>query len=439
MPSRRRLLLATAAALPLGACGWLGQDEGPPLPGVRKSVLMTTPGPVADVAAAGVSIDLPAPNAQPEWPQAFANLAHVTGRAAGTGTLSEAWSTSIGASASSSYPLLGSLVAAQGRIFGVDSEGRVTALDGSSGKEIWSQHISRLGDSDRVAGGAAAYDNGLLFVTYGNGWVVALDANDGKEVWRRQLNSPLRSAPTAAPGNVLVRTADNQLYSLNPTTGELRWRHAGAFEQAGILGGSPAAVLGTTVIVAYSSGEVFALLLDDGRELWTETVLGGRSILALDTITDITAAPVIADGTVYIAGGAGEMAALMLDRGTRVWDNQISSLETPALAGNVLYVITEAGELVCLLRQSGAVRWVQHIATQAGLTKLPSNTSWTGPLLVGDSLIVAGSSGDVLSFSPNDGSFQQHYAGGTPIRQPPIVANGTVYVLDDKSRVTALR
>lgn len=439
MPSRRHLLLATAAALPLGACGWLGQDEGPPLPGVRKSVLMSTPGPVADVAAAGVSIDLPAPNAQPEWPQAFSNLAHAMGRAAGAGTLNEAWSTSIGASASASYPLLGSLVAAQGRIFGVDSEGRVTALDGASGNEVWSQRIKRLNDNDRVASGAAVYDNGLVFVTYANGWVVALDANEGKEIWRRQLDAPLRCAPSAAPGNLLVRTADNQLYSLNPTTGELRWRHAGAFEQAGILGGSPPAVLGTTVIVAYSSGEVFALLLDDGRELWTETVLRGRSILALDTITDITAAPIIADGTVYIAGGAGEMAALMFDRGTRVWDNQLTSLETPCLAGNVLYVVTEAGELVCVLRQNGAIRWVQHIATQAGLTKLPANTGWTGPVLVGNSLIVAGSSGDVLSFSPIDGSFQQRYAGETPIRQPPIVANGTVYVLDDKARVTALR
>jgi outer membrane protein assembly factor BamB len=439
MPSRRHLLLTTAAALPLGACGWLGQEEGPPLPGVRKSVLLTDTGPVADVAAAGVAVQLPPANALPEWPQAGGDPAHAPQRAAGTGSLSELWRASLGASASASYPLLGAPVVAQGRVFGVDSEGRVTALDASSGNEVWSRRIRRLGDSDRLTSGAAAYDNGLVFVTYSHGWVVALDANSGKEVWRRSLSSPLRAAPTAVAGNVLVRTADNQLYSLNPATGELRWRHAGAFEQAGLLGSAPAAVSGNAAIVAYSSGEVFALLLEDGRELWTETVLRGRSILALDTITAITAAPIIAGNVVYVAGGAGEMAAFMFDRGTRIWDNRITALQTPWLAGNVLFVITEAGELVCILRETGAVRWVQHIATQAGLDKLPSNTAWSGPILVGDSLILAGSSGDVLSFNPSDGTFKQRYALGTAIRQPPVVANGIVYVLDDDARVTALR
>lgn len=439
MLSRRNLLLATAASVPLGACGWLGQEEGPPLPGTRHAVLMTDSGPVPDSASSTVAVQLGSPSGVPEWPQADGNAAHAAPRAAGSGNLGETWRTSIGASSSSTSPILGPPVVAQGRLFAIDADGRITAVDAGSGDQVWSQRIGALGKRDRLAGGALTYDNGKIFVAFASGWVVGLDANSGQEIWRRSVQSPLRTSPTAVSGNVLVRTGDNQLYSLNPATGELRWRHAGAYEQAGILGGAPPAVAGNTVVVAYSSGEVFGLLVDDGRELWTDTVLRARGILALDTITDITAAPVIIDNTVYVAGGAGEMAAFLLDRGSRVWDADVTALQTPCISGNAIFLVNERGELVCLLRETGRVRWVQRIADAAALRKVPSDASWSGPILVGDSLIVTGSTGDVLSFSPYDGSFKQRYDNGTPYRLPPVVAAGTVYALDEKARVTALR
>ncbi len=69
------------------------------------------------------------------------------------------------------------------------------------------------------------------------------------------------------------------------------------------------------MVVAYSSGEVFALTLDTGRPIWSDTVARPRRTLAIGTITDITGSPVIDRDRVYVTGTGGvmsEQAALVL-------------------------------------------------------------------------------------------------------------------------------
>jgi outer membrane protein assembly factor BamB len=245
--------------------------------------------------------------------------------------------------------------------------------------------------------------------------------------------------PTVADGRVLVRTADNQLYALEPATGEILWRHSGLFEQAGLLGGAPPAYESGIVVVAYSSGEVFGLRVETGRPLWSETVLRPRRIYAIEAISDIVGAPVIDRGRVDVAGSGGEMVALELQTGSRVWDLALTSIQTPWAAGEFLFVVTERGELVCLLRQGGRIRWVSPLDPPAEEGQIRSGTIWTGPLLVSDRLLVAGSSGEIASVSPYTGEIIGKAPAGGAVSQPPVVAEGTVFVLTDGGDLVAFR
>ena len=71
----------------------------------------------------------------------------------------------------------------------------------------------------------------------------------------------------------------------------------------------------------------------------------------------------------------------------------------------------------------------------------PSSTpiDWTGPILVGDRLLIAGSNRQALSVSPYNGEILGRLELPGPVLIPPIVAGGTVYFLTEDAELLAYR
>ena len=64
---------------------------------------------------------------------------------------------------------------------------------------------------------------------------------------------------------------------------------------------------------------------------------------------------------------------------------------------------------------------------------------WQGPVLAGDRLWAVNSEGQIYTVSTGEGSATLFRELEQPISLPPIVANNTLYVLDDSGRITAFR
>ena len=322
----------------------------------------------------------------------------------------------------------------------MDVEGVISAFDVDDGERRWQYQPKGVDAESGLLDGGLAYDNGWLFVTMSSGNVLGLNATKGTEIWRQDLDLPLRAAPTVAQGRLLVLSADNQLYALNGETGRPVWRHTGFFEGAGLLGGPSPAVDTGIAVVPYSSAEVFGLRLDNGRPLWSDTIQRPRRTEALAQINDIDGQPVIEGDQVYVAGYGGEMAAIQLRRGVRTWDLDLGSTQAPWLAGDFIYVLTSRSEVVCLLRDNGGIRWVSPLPRLTDPND-PSSTpiEWTGPILVGDRLLIAGSNRQALSVSPYNGEILGRLDLPGPVLIPPIVAGGTVYFLTEDAELLAYR
>jgi outer membrane protein assembly factor BamB len=433
--------LALAIALGLAACSgddvWFGAAEDPPLPGERVSVMLLERELSADPNLADLPVELPPPVQNDSWPQNGGVATHAMHHLAANGPLDLAWRTDIGAGSADSGQVLARPVIAEGRVFTMDAEGTIHAFDADGGAPIWTFTQE---EEDGVIGGGLAYANGWLFATLSSGEVIGLDATTGAVMWRQPLGSPLRAAPTIAEDRVLVLSADNQLYALDGTTGRPVWRHSGFLEGAALLGGPSPAVDRGLVIVPYSSAEVYALRLDSGRPLWSDTVERPRRTQALDEITDIEAMPVIEGDTVYVAGYGGQMAAIDARRGIRAWDLDVASTDTPWLAGDFIYVLTTRGEVVCLLRESGRVRWVSPLP-RFNNPDDPGSTAivWTGPILVGDRLLIVGSNGQAVTMSPYNGEILGRQDLPGPVAVAPVAALGNVYMVTEDAELLAYR
>ena len=388
--------LAIPAALALAGCGsgWLGEPPPPPLEGERLPALALERELVGDAALEGAPIVLPPPETA-DWPQHGGRADKAPQHAAAPGPLRELWSSDIGTGQGADRKLVAAPVAGGGRLFAMDAESGVTALDPESGRRLWRFDVAAAGD-DGGWGGGLAFDGGRLFVTTGYGEALALDAENG----------------------------------------DILWRHRGLEETIALLGGGGPAVAGSLALAAYASGELYALRAENGRVSWSDNLAFTERLATLASLNDIQGGAVADRGLVFASSYSGRLVAIDLDSGARVWERPIASAQTPWPAGDHLYVVTASGRIVCLLRADGRIRWVRQLpAAEDG----EDETLWSGPILAGGRLLVAASDGRALALSPHNGDVLQTMRLGSGLPLAPIAAGGTVFLVEDSGRIVALR
>ncbi len=392
-----------------------------------------------DPALADVAVVLPPEDANADWPQAGGTASKSYGHLALGQSLRRLWSVGI-AGSSSKQRLAAAPVIGGGRLFVMGTNGVVSAFDAASGARGWQHEFPVSGEgSSSVFGGGASFDEGKLYVTTGLGEVAALDAATGKEIWKVKPAGPLRGSPTIAFNAVYVMTQDNQIHVLNTGDGKPLWKESGATGQAGVFGvAAPAAGQGT-VIAGYSTGELVAYRYENGRTLWSDALARTSISTQVGILTDVDADPIIDSGRVYALGQGGRMAAYELLTGQRVWELNLAGISTPAVAGDWIFTLTDDARLLCIERSTGKVRWITQLARFKNEEKKKNPIFWTGPVLAGNRLWVANSEGLVATANVMDGTVQDFTKLGSGVSLAPVVAKGTLYILDDGGKVSAFR
>ncbi len=435
-----RTALALSVLVTLGACDyWLGERDSAPLPGKRISALSRELALRPDPQAKDVEILLPSPILNEAWPQAGGVPSHAMRHILIAKEISKVWSSSIGAAANETERYTASPVIANGRIFTMDSASVVAAFDVTSGDKLWSLNLTPDEEDDGHIGGGVAYSQGRIFAAAGFGEVVALDAEKGGELWRRRVNAPMRTAPTVLDGRVFVVTVDNKLIALAASNGQELWEHRGITEPTSLLGGASPAAHGGVVIVPYSSGELVALKAETGQVLWSDSLTSVRRFDEISTLSHIRGRPIIDKGLVFAVSHSEQMVAIDLRTGRRVWERQVGGIESPWVAGDYLFVLTNGAELVCIGRKDGKIYWVSALPRFADQKDQDEPITWTGPILAGDRLIIAGSHGKAMTISPYSGEILNIRKMPGAVTVAPVASDGTVYFLSDNSELTAYR
>ncbi|HVQ09014.1 MAG TPA: PQQ-binding-like beta-propeller repeat protein [Allosphingosinicella sp.] len=455
------IVLALAAASLLSGCGIFGRGDRPNTPtvGNRIRVLGTENQIEADPLLAAIPVTVPAPVTNADWAQPGGNLSKTMYHVALGETPRQAWSVSIGNGNSFRTRLVAEPVAADGRVYTIDTLARVRAFNIETGAQIWTRQVrSEASPTETLFGGGVTYDNGRIYVTNGAGDAAALDAATGNQLWITKPGGPLRGAPTVANDTVYMLSGDSQLYALNAENGELRWQGAGSFELAGVFGSAAPAFAQSTLVVGYSSGELTAYRYENGNVVWQDALARTGISTSVGQLSDIDADPVIDNGRVFAIGQGGRMVAIELITGQRAWEINIGGLSTPWVAGDWVFVVTDKAQLLAVARSSGRIRWISQLPgfRRPPRTRNPSSSDmaagrtstvrpgegplyWRGPVLAGNRLVLTGSNGNIVFASPIDGTVQTTIEHRTAISLPPIVSNNTLIVLDDEGRLTAWR
>ncbi|MEX0341163.1 MAG: PQQ-binding-like beta-propeller repeat protein [Erythrobacter sp.] len=440
-----RTAVVAALAIGLGACsgglfGGGGDKKVTPTMGERQPILSRIQtGAQVDPALAGVSVVLPPAQANDAWAQAGGNAGKSYGHLALGSSPTRAFTVNV-EGATNRRRLGASPVVGGGMLFAVGGDGRLSAFDAQTGARRWSYDPGLESDLKPSAfGGGASFDSGRVYMTDGAGDVIALDAASGSELWKVKPSGPLRGSPTIAFGSVFVMTQDNQIFALNAEDGSVQWQESGSATQAGVFGvAAPAAAQGT-VIAGYSSGELIAHRYENGRTLWADALARTSISTSVGSLTDIDADPIIDNGRVYALGQGGRMAAYELVTGQRIWELNLAGISTPAIAGEWIFALTDDARLLAIARSTGKVRWLTQLQRWRDEEDKKGPIFWSGPVLAGNNLWAVNSRGEVYRISTGEGSASLFTDLDQPVSLAPIVANNTLYILDDSGRISAFR
>jgi len=432
------LLALTVAAL--SSCGVLGgKGKGPktPVVGERVSILSTERDAVADPALANVPVVLPEPYVNPDWAQPGGNAAKTVGHVALGSAPRQVWSASIAGSTSRAR-LAAAPVIANGKLYVIDADAKVMAMDAKTGARLWTTAMPAEGNGRSVFGGGVSVLGDRVFVTTGVGDVAALDAANGSVVWKVQPGGPLRGSPALANGQIYVMSQDNQIFALNQQTGATEWSESGTVETTGVFGvAAPAAAQGT-VIAGFSSGELTAYRYENGRTLWGDALARTSISTSVASLTDIDADPVIDRGRVFAIGKGGRMASYELVTGQRLWEINVAGISTPTVVSDWVFVVTDDARLMCIARATGKIRWISQLKRWRDAEDRKGAVRWTG-VLAGGRLIYVSTDGDLIYADPSDGSVRTSMDIDRSVSLSPVVADNMLYILADDGHLTAWR
>lgn len=287
---------------------------------------------------------------------------------------------------------------------GADS--RVTAFDRHSGNFLWqsvkTDDLSAFNfwNSSKFIGGGLGYGKGTIIATNGLSEVYAFREQDGTTLWEAKLSGPSRANPMVVDNIVIVQTIDNKTYALNLEDGSLVWNHQGFGDKLSTLASSTALSYKNMAIVQYPSGDIFALDIKTGEELWTISIDEGVEVLSTKFhLENFIPHPVIKGNHLFAYGADGMLAKFDLTTQERLWQIKHGANKPIWISGDMIFATT-GRTLKAIDSHSGALAWEVNLSV---INPSENHLTYTSPTIINGKLVIASSNGLLLEFAPLTG------------------------------------
>ncbi|MFO1388823.1 outer membrane protein assembly factor BamB [Cellvibrio sp.] len=350
-----------------------------------------------------------------------------------TARLKEVWSTDVGAGQGIGLTQLTPAIDGE-KIYTVDHEGIVTALNRQKGSRLWSKNVTKdlTGVSGKVVHffkdkdlnhsitGGISYADGMLYIGSYAGEVIALSAANGKEVWRKQIKGEISSVPQSNGQVVAVQTMNGKMFVLDAKSGADMWFFENPPPLLTLRGSAAPLVLDTAIYAGFANGRLMAFNPANGLILWEQRMALPKGRSDLDRMVDIHASPLLKDGILFVGTYQGRIAAVARGTGASVWGTDGSTSEILSASDDKLFVSQSDGRVVAYSLTSGEQLWQNEKLLRRRLG---------GPQVFGDYVAVVDFEGYMHVLNQSNGELAaRDRVDRKGVRAPMLTDGKTLYV-----------
>jgi outer membrane protein assembly factor BamB len=315
-----------------------------------------------------------------------------------------AWTSSIG---SVDFPLeirtVGNLV------FVASSEGTVAAIDARTGGDLW-----RTALGVKLSAGVGS-DGRFSAVVSRENELIVLDG--AKEMWRQKLGAVTLTSPFVAGGRVFALSADRSVSAFDVVTGRKLWQQQRSGE-ALVLGRSGIAMAIGDTLVTGLAGRLVGLNPLSGKIRWEAQVANSRGTNEVERLVDLVSGVSRQGDQVCVRAFQSAIGCVDGGKGTLAWSKTASG--STGLDGDQSEIFgTESdGRVISWKRADGERLWVSD--------RLRFRTL-TGPVLVGQAIVIGDGVGTLHFLSRKDGSpLNRVSTDGSAIESAPVLVGQTL-------------
>jgi outer membrane protein assembly factor BamB len=210
----------------------------------------------------------------------------------------------------------------QGKVYTLGAEGNLLCLNATTGKVVWEKDLKSVYQTKSAVWGYAGHPliDGQKLLTLAGGpgsHLVALDKDTGAEIWRAQTIKEQGYCPPtiieAAGCRQLINYSPSAVLALNPDDGKLLWSVPYEATSGSIIM-SPVRSGDYLFCGGYNNKNLLLRLAKDkpGAEVvWRD--------LRRAAISPVNVQPFVDNGTLYGFDQNGEMMAIAIPSGRRIW------------------------------------------------------------------------------------------------------------------------
>ncbi len=330
------------------------------------------------------------------------------------------------------------------RLYAVNVDGEVLALDAASGKQLWAANAveapksgSKLKfwkreKSEIGLTGSPGVGNGLVVVGGRNGEVVAFSADSGEKRWSVRVTSEILSAPLVMANRVIVRSNDGRVFGLDPADGARKWVFDRGLPTLSVRGNSSPIGANGVAYIGYDDGSVVALREDDGQRIWEQAIAEPDGRTELDRMADIDGEMVLDGDQLYVVSYHDRVMALSASSGQPLWTHDVGSYSGVAISADKVLLTDKGGNIWALDRASGSPTWKQNLLERRQLTT---------PVVQGAYGVVGDLEGYLHWFKLETGDVvgRDHIEKAALRGTPQMSSDGTLYALTNEGKLTAYR
>ena len=309
------------------------------------------------------------------------------------------------------------------RVYAASYDGKVSALDSDSGKQIWRT------DLDIILSAGPGVGENLLVVAGYDGDLIALNATDGSELWRRNIAGESLAKPVISGESVVVYTNDGRLRVYSTFDGSDRWELEQSLPALTLRGAADPIIVASWVVAGFDNGRLIASELDDGEVIWEAIITPPTGRSDLDRLADVDGAITAVGQDVYASGYQGRVVALAAESGQVLWSRELSGYSGLAADWDNIYVVGDQSEIIALLRRNGSDVWRNTTLTRRGLT---------APVAFHTTVVVGDYEGYVHFLSNVDGTLVARERVGTSmISGVPVIAGSYLLIQSESGTLSA--
>ena len=270
-----------------------------------------------------------------------------------------------------------------------------------------------------------------IYIADNIGFIYSINLISGKLLWIKNHGIPLKSNIKIIDEKIFLINQDNRAICLNVKNGTKVWdiRSVSSFIKLQNFLSSAISKKGEVVFVT-SSGDLIKSNLNDGKIFWSVNTLESTMAHAADFFKS---SEIVIDDNIIIFSAKSSIFSFNLNSGYMNWKRDVSSVGTPIIDGKNIFIQTENGYFVILDKDTGNILSSKNILKI--LKKSKQETFITGFVMGSEKIYSTTSNGYLIIASPITGKVENFVKIGDPIVASPVINNGKLYILTQKSRV----